>query len=124
MLVHKRFVIVVIYGYIKYSNNKNIMVKLVVMYGHPEDPAAFEKYYADTHLPIAGAIPGVSKVELGKFVGTPDGSQASQYRMAALYFSSMEQLQASMGSPEGVAAVSDIPNFATDGVDVSVAEVA
>lgn len=99
------------------------MVKLVVMYGHPEDPAAFEKYYAETHLPIAGQIAGVDKVEVAKFIGTPDGSQASQYRMATLYFSSMEQLQASMGSPEGVAAVSDIPNFATGGVDVSVAQV-
>ena len=76
------------------------------------------------HTYLLQGLSGVSKVELGKFVGTPDGSQASQYRMAALYFSSMEQLQASMGSPEGVAAVSDIPNFATDGVDVSVAEVA
>lgn len=100
------------------------MVKLVVMYGHPENPAAFEKYYAETHLPIAGQIGGVAKVEIAKFVGTPDGSQASQYRMAEVYFDSMESLQKNMGSPEGVAAVSDIPNFATGGVDVSVAEVA
>lgn len=99
------------------------MVKLVVMYGHPTDPAAFEKYYAETHLPIAGAIPGVSKVELGKFVGTPDGGKASQYRMAEVYFDSMESLQKNMGSAEGQSAVNDIPNFATGGVDVSVAEV-
>ncbi len=100
-----------------------IMVKLVVMYGHPTDPEAFEKYYAETHLPIAGQIPGVSKVELGKFVGTPDGSKASQYRMAEVYFDSLESLQKNMGSTEGQAAVNDIPNFATGGVDVSIAEV-
>lgn len=99
------------------------MVKLVVMYGHPEDPAAFEKYYAETHLPIAGQIPGVQKVEVAKFVGTPDGGQASQYRIASVYFNSMEELQQNMGSAEGQAAVNDIPNFATGGVDVSVAEV-
>lgn len=29
------------------------MVKLVVMYGHPEEPEAFEAYYSETHLPIA-----------------------------------------------------------------------
>ena len=99
------------------------MVKLVVIYGHPKDPAAFEKYYAETHLPIAGQIPGVQKVEIAKFVGTPDGGQASQYRMASLYFKSMEDLQRSMGSTDGQAAVNDIPNFATGGVDVSVAEI-
>lgn len=99
------------------------MVKLVVMYGHPKDPAAFEKYYAETHLPIAGKIPGVQKVEVAKFVGTPDGGQASKYRIASVYFNSMEELQQNMGSAEGQATVNDIPNFATGGVDVSVAEV-
>ena len=99
------------------------MVKLVVMYGHPVDAEAFEKYYAETHLPIAGQIEGPLKVELTKFLGTPDGNKASQYRMAELYFESMEVLQTQMATPEGQAAVNDIPNFATGGVDVSVAAV-
>lgn len=99
------------------------MVKLIVQYGHPTDPEAFEKYYAETHLPIAGKIQGVAKVEVSKVVGTPDGSKASQYRMAELFFNSMEDLQKNMGSPEGQAAVNDIANFATGGVDVMVAEV-
>ncbi|MEQ9287377.1 MAG: EthD family reductase [Cyclobacteriaceae bacterium] len=99
------------------------MVKIIVMYGHPADPAAFEAYYSETHLPIAAKIPGVARVELTKFVGTPDGSEPSQYRMAELYFDSMEELQKQMGSPEGQAAVNDIPNFATGGVDVIIGEV-
>ena len=99
------------------------MVKLIVLYGHPTDPAAFEAYYAETHLPIAAKIQGVSKVEITKLIGTPDGSQASQYRMAELYFESIEELQKQMGSPEGLAAVNDIPNFATGGVDVMIGEV-
>jgi len=74
-------------------------------------------------MPIAGKIPCV-KVEISKFIGTPDGKQASNYRMAELYFNDMEGLGAAMGSPEGQAAVNDIPNFATGGVDVSIAEVA
>tara|TARA_R110001592_G_C13171168_1_gene749849 strand:- start:173 stop:454 length:282 start_codon:yes stop_codon:yes gene_type:complete len=93
------------------------------MYGHPESPEAFEKYYAATHLPIAGQIKGVSRVDLSKFVGTPDGGRASEYRMAELYFENMGELQKQMGSPEGQAAVNDIPNFATGGVNVMVAEV-
>jgi uncharacterized protein (TIGR02118 family) len=99
------------------------MVKLIVLYGHPTDSSAFEAYYSSTHLPIAAKIPGVSRVELTKFVGTPDGSKSSQYRMAELYFDSMEELKKQMGSPEGQAAVNDIPNFATGGVDVMIGDV-
>jgi uncharacterized protein (TIGR02118 family) len=43
--------------------------------------------------------------------------------MAELYFNSIEELQKQMGSPEGQAAVGDIPNFATGGVDVAIAQV-
>jgi uncharacterized protein (TIGR02118 family) len=84
---------------------------------------AFEKYYEEKPLPIAGKIKGVEKVEISKFIGTPDGSKPSQYRMAELYFNSIEELQKQMGSPEGQAAVGDIPNFATGGVDVAIAQV-
>ncbi|MFT7055317.1 MAG: hypothetical protein ACJAR3_000944 [Roseivirga sp.] len=99
------------------------MVKLVVMYGHPVNPEVFEKYYSEQHLPIASKINGVSRIELSKFIGTPDGSDTSQYRMAELFFESMKDLQKQMGSAEGQAAVDDIPNFATGGVDVSIAQV-
>ncbi len=99
------------------------MVKLIVLYGHPEDVAAFETYYSEKHLPIASKIQGVSRVELTKFIGTPDGGKPSQYRMAELYFDSIEELQKQMGSPEGQAAVNDIPNFATGGVDVMIGDV-
>jgi uncharacterized protein (TIGR02118 family) len=99
------------------------MVKLVVTYGHPSDAAAFEAYYSATHLPIASKIQGVARVEVTKFIGTPDGGKPSQYRMAELYFESIEELQKQMGSAEGQAAVNDIPNFATGGVDVMIGEV-
>ena len=74
------------------------MVKLVVMYGHPEDPAAFETYYSETHLPIAAKIKGLSRVEFTKFIGTPDGGKPSQYRMAELYFDSIEGCDDRRGS--------------------------
>lgn len=99
------------------------MVKLVVTYGHPEDPAAFEKYYFETHLGLAAQIKGVQKVELTKFIGTPDGSDPSKYRMAEVYFNTVEDLQKHMGEPEGQTTVNDIPNFASGGVDVMIGEV-
>ncbi len=32
------------------------MIKITVLYGHPTDPSAFERYYGTTHMPIVGKI--------------------------------------------------------------------
>ena len=34
------------------------MAKVVVLYKTPADKAAFDKYYNETHIPIAKKIPG------------------------------------------------------------------
>jgi uncharacterized protein (TIGR02118 family) len=91
------------------------MFKVTVLYGHPKDVDAFEKYYAETHLPLAGKINGVARIEITKIVGTPDGSTPAFYRMAELYFTDEEQLKTSMGSLEGQATAADLANFATGG---------
>jgi len=33
--------------------------KLIVLYGHPKDPAHFRRYYVETHLPLAARLPGL-----------------------------------------------------------------
>ncbi|TJY32839.1 EthD family reductase [Pontimicrobium aquaticum] len=96
------------------------MQKLTVLYKHPADPKAFEKYYKEKHLPLAATMKGVSKIEITKLQGTPDGQKADYYRMAELYFTSPEQMQETMASPEGRATVNDLSNFATGGVNVIV----
>ncbi len=45
------------------------MVKLVVAYGPPEDPAAFDAHYASTHAPLAEKIPNLRRFEAGKWSG-------------------------------------------------------
>ena len=50
------------------------MVKLVVAYGQPVKPTAFDEYYASTHAPLAQKIPGLRRFEAGKVLGSPDGS--------------------------------------------------
>lgn len=99
------------------------MVKLVVLYGQPDDPAGFEDHYTNVHLPIAAAIPGVSRFEASRGVGTPDGGRSPYFRMAELWYESQEALESSMASEGGQAAVNDIPKFATGGATVFVAAV-
>jgi uncharacterized protein (TIGR02118 family) len=98
------------------------MVKAVVLYGTPEDPDAFERYYAQTHTPLAKAMPGLQRFEAAQAVATPDGSAVPYQRIAELTFEDMDALQAGLGSDEGQAAVDDIPNFATGGVTIFFAE--
>jgi uncharacterized protein (TIGR02118 family) len=100
------------------------MVKMSILYGHPQDPAAFEKYYAETHLPLAGKMQGVRKLELAKVVATPGGGAPAYYRLADLYFDDAEQMKQAMGMPEAKAAVADLSNFATGGVTVLISELA
>ena len=47
----------------------------------------------------------------------------SYYRIAALYFEDMDQLQQSSASEEGQATVADVQNFATGGVTFYFSEV-
>ncbi len=89
--------------------------QLLVMYGQPADPTAFEQYYRGTHVPIAKRIPGLRSYKINKGpIATPVG-KAPYYLVAVLDFDSMEAIAAGMGSPEGQAAGADVPNFATGG---------
>ena len=92
------------------------MIKLTVLYGHPADTAAFEDYYANTHVPLAATMKGFEKVEYTKFLSAPDGSAPAHYRMAEFWVQSPEALRATMHSPEGTATSTDLKNFATGGV--------
>jgi len=96
------------------------MYKLTVLYKHPKDAEAFETYYKNNHLPLAATMEGVAKLALTKILGTPDGQKADYYRMAELYFTSVEQMEETMSSPEGQATVDDLSNFATGGVEVMI----
>ncbi len=98
------------------------MVKLIVAYGPPEDPADFDRHYSDIHAPLAEKIPGVQRFEWGKVLGTPDGSPAPYHLIAELSFDSQEDLQAAFGSPEGEAASADVATFATGGVTFMIVE--
>ncbi|HWE33815.1 MAG TPA: EthD family reductase [Solirubrobacteraceae bacterium] len=98
------------------------MVKLIVAYGPPADPDAFDQHYESTHKPLAEKIPELRRFEAGKVLGTPDGSTAPYHLIAELYFDDVPALQAAMGTAEGQAAAGDVANFATGGATMMIAE--
>ena len=99
------------------------MVKIVVLYGPPADPGAFEEHYANTHVPLVDKIPGLERFEATRVLATPEGGEAPYYRVAELSFAGQEALQAALSSPEGQETVADIPNFASGGATVLIGEV-
>ncbi len=72
--------------------------KIVVIYPPPTDAEAFEKEYADEHIPmVAEKIGGKTKAVLTKVLGVPEGPPPF-YRIAEIHFPSMEALQDSLAS--------------------------
>jgi uncharacterized protein (TIGR02118 family) len=87
----------------------------MVSYGQPEDPAAFDAYYQETHTPLALRQPGLLRLSFGR-PRPLDPSQAVPYLVASLDFESEDAMQETLDTPEGRAAGKDIRNFATGGV--------
>jgi uncharacterized protein (TIGR02118 family) len=90
------------------------MAQLLVLYNAPADPAAFDRYYHQTHIPIAKKIPGlrlyvISNGPVRALAGT------APHLVAILQFDSMAEVNAALASPEGQAAAGDLPNFASGG---------
>jgi uncharacterized protein (TIGR02118 family) len=97
---------------------------VTVIYKQPKDTAAFEKYCADTHVPLVGATQqevGFTKAELTKFASNLDGSAPALYRQAELYFPSMDALKKGTATPGFKKIAGDLGNFATGGLDALVA---
>ena len=99
------------------------MIRLLVLYGHPADPAAFDKYYHEIHLPLAQRMTGLRKWSIGKAVGAPGGGPSPYYFVADLYADSIEHIEEILATPEGRAAVEDVPKFASGGVTFVYTEV-
>jgi uncharacterized protein (TIGR02118 family) len=94
------------------------MAELVVLYKTPKDVAAFDKHYAETHIPLAKKLPGLRKYQISKGgVASPAGP-SDVYLVAILTFDSVAAIQAAFGSPEGQAAGGDVAKFATGGADL------
>lgn len=97
------------------------MANLLVLYNTPADPAAFDSYYQQTHIPLANKIPGLRSYTVN------DGpvqaiAGSAPYLVATFTFDSMADINAALVSPEGQAAAADLPNFASAGATLLIFE--
>ena len=92
------------------------MHRLLVLYNEPKDPAHFRKYYVETHVPLASKLPGLKAVSYS-FDAKPLGpGKAPYFCIFEADFESEAALMSALGSKEGQAVASDVPNYASGGV--------
>lgn len=97
---------------------EDTVAKLFAIYQQPTDPAAFDRHYFNTHVPLAKTIPGLRSYEVTRGDVMGMGGKHAAYLVAVLSFDSLEAIGAAMASPQGQATAADLANFAAAGVDV------
>jgi uncharacterized protein (TIGR02118 family) len=96
-----------------------VAFQLTVLYHHPEDVEAFDRYYDETHTPLAVKLPDLRSFTVSRPGPDADGNRPPYHLIAVLAWDSEEAFQAAFGSAEGQAAVGDLANFAGAGVDMA-----
>ena len=92
------------------------MKRIIVHYGMPEDTAAFDAHYEAQHIPLTKAMPHLKSFEISRGDVATSGEDRPVYLTAILSYDSQADLDASLASEQGQAAVADVANFATGGV--------
>jgi len=98
------------------------MAQLLVLYKTPKDPAHFDKYYFETHVPLAKKLPGLRKYEISKGAVATPGGPSGLHLIAILSFDSVADILAAFKSPEGKVTAADVPKFASGGVEMNIYE--
>lgn len=90
--------------------------KLIVMYPTPTDREAFERRYAEEHVPMAvDKMAGKTRFVASLITSTADGKPASYHRMAEIYFPSMSTLEACLNSIGGQETVKHAVDISSGG---------
>jgi len=90
-------------------------VKVVVIYPRPQDEAAFERAYSEEHVPlIEQKLKGLTRLVLTRVMGSPQG-KVSAYRIAEVYFPSMNDLNTIIESDAGKEVVAHAQSISTGG---------
>ena len=84
---------------------------MLVLYNHPEDPAAFDKHYNEVHIPLAKQMPGLIRYTVSRNLS----KKAPYYLVAELDWEDMDAFRAGVSSPIAAEAAADVQKFATGG---------
>lgn len=96
------------------------MAQMTVIYQTPEDIEAFEQHYREVHIPLAKQLPGLLRYEINDDpIGSTTGHEGV-YRIAHLYFESMEAMKTAFQSEIGKQCAADRSILAPDNKRVQI----
>ncbi|KQP65449.1 EthD family reductase [Nocardioides sp. Leaf285] len=83
------------------------MYRVTIQYAVPEDPEAFDRRYAEGHVPLVLPVPGLRSFTWSKVRPMGGDPAAGPYLVAQLDFDDREAMTAALSSPEMAAAGAD-----------------
>lgn len=99
-----------------------IVPTLTALYHAPADRAAFDEYYATTHVPLVKRVPGLRALEVSRGPVMSLQGESPYHKVAHLHFDTLAELKAAVVTPEGQEAAADLANFAMAGMTILVYE--
>jgi uncharacterized protein (TIGR02118 family) len=99
------------------------MIRVTVIYGLPADASAFDAHYKDVHCKLVAKMPRLRHFTYSRGGVASSDAGKPVHLLAFLDYDSKADLEASLGSEEGKAAVADVANFADGGATILTAEI-
>jgi len=93
------------------------MVKVLILFGIPEDAGKFDEYFEATHRALLKALPGVHQLIINRVLGVATGD-LPYHLIVEIHFQNEEQMQSTLNSEPGQAMARDYSKFATGGATV------
>ncbi len=95
------------------------MVKVLVLFGHPNDTDGFDRHFGNIHCPLLKEIPALEAIGINVVEGVVTG-ESDVYRIVELQFASESAMREGLNSEAGQTMARDYSAFATGGVTVLV----
>ena len=83
--------------------------RLVVLWGDPSDPDAFEHHYREVHIPLGRQLPGLRRYSLSRAMRGVRGEQ--YYLVATLEWDDLAALHAAFESEIGRVVAADVSHL-------------
>ena len=93
------------------------MINVLILFGVPVEPEAFDQYFETGYRSLLYSVPNVERLAVNRIAGAAEGDPPF-YCIVELEFGSEERMQEGLNSEAGQAMARDLSQFASGGVTV------
>ena len=85
------------------------MIRFVITYDIPRDPAVFDRHYREVHQPLTARLPGILSHTVHRAPRAVRGP--AYHQVVEVTWPHWDAVEQAFASPEGRAAATDMPNL-------------